>query len=157
MGSSVNGQSLESGDKVMNKIIICDLDGTLSNCQHRMQFLKRKDWDSFNEKCKEDRCNENVANIIRNLKNRFTEIYIVTGRSDKYKEETKEWLFLNDISYNKLFMRNAEDKRSDKDVKEEILEKHIDKSSVWFVIDDRDTVVEMWRENGLCCLQAQEG
>ena len=54
-------------------------------------------------------------------------------------------------------MRNAEDKRSDKDVKEEILEKHINKSSVWFVLDDRDAVVEMWRENGLCCLQAQEG
>ena len=55
-------------------------------------------------------------------------------------------------------MGNADDSRKDSIVKQEIYEMCIkDKYNVLFVLDDRDQVVNMWREQGLKCLQVAEG
>jgi hypothetical protein len=54
-------------------------------------------------------------------------------------------------------MRKDKDYRQDYIVKQDILDKHIDKSKVWVVLDDRDQVVQMWRRNGLTCLQVSDG
>jgi uncharacterized HAD superfamily protein len=139
------------------KIIICDLDGTLCNCNHRLHLANKKDWDSFNELCINDKVNADIANIISNLRSEDTFIYLVSGRDNKFRENTIEWLRLNDIWYDKLLMRDAEDHRPDNVVKKDILDNYIERSKVWFVLDDRKSVVDMWRENGLRCLQVQEG
>ena len=54
-------------------------------------------------------------------------------------------------------MRQDGDFRRDDIVKQEILDKYIDKDRVLFVLDDRDQVVDMWRRNGLTCFQVAEG
>jgi hypothetical protein len=56
-----------------------------------------------------------------------------------------------------LYMRQDGDFRRDDIVKQEILDKYIDKDRVLFVLDDRDQVVDMWRRNGLTCFQVAEG
>jgi hypothetical protein len=57
-----------------------------------------------------------------------------------------------------LFMRKSGDYRKDSVVKKEIYERHIKEDfNVEFVLDDRDQVVKMWREQGLVCLQVAEG
>ena len=55
-------------------------------------------------------------------------------------------------------MREKDDKRSDEEVKKEIYEKYI-KSwfSVVMVFEDRNKVVDMWRNEGLLCSQVREG
>ena len=142
----------------MGRIIICDLDGTLCNCEHRLHLANSKNWDKFNAACVDDPVNEDIANILRGLHSRNTKIYIVSGRTDNFKKETKDWLFLNDIPCDKLFMRKEGDHRSDSHVKEDILIKDIkDNPNIWFVLDDRQSVVDMWRDNGLRCLQVQRG
>ena len=142
---------------MVESIIICDLDGTLCNCNHRIHLADEKNWDAFNDLCINDKVNYDIANILSNLRSRETHIYLVSGRDDKFREKTVEWLRLNDIFYDKLLMRSAKDHRPDYIVKEEILINIIDKSKVWFVLDDRKSVVDMWRKNGLRCLQVQEG
>jgi phosphoglycolate phosphatase-like HAD superfamily hydrolase len=147
----------------MERIIICDLDGTLCNCEHRLHLANSKNWDEFNAACVNDPVNEDIANIIRNLASNTTKIYLVSGRDDKFKEQTEKWLLLNDIPYDKLYMRKSGDFRTDYIVKEDILIKGIyangckDKLNIWFVLDDRQSVVDMWRENELRCLQVQKG
>ena len=141
----------------MDMIIICDLDGTLCNCDHRLQYAEKKEWYTFNALCVDDTINEDVANIIRNLKSDDTKIYIVTGRDEIFRDQTIDWLQLNDVSYDELFMRPENDHRPDHVIKQEILNEKIDESKVWFVLDDRKSVVDMWRSNGLRCLQVQEG
>ncbi len=58
-----------------------------------------------------------------------------------------------------LNMREAGDMRKDSIVKKELFDQHIrGKYNVRMVIDDRDQVVDMWRnELGLTCLQVAEG
>ncbi len=72
--------------------------------------------------------------------------------------ETMKWLNDNGIKFDDLYMRFTNDSRIDSIVKQEIYEMCIkDKYNVLFVLDDRDQVVNMWREQGLKCLQVAEG
>ena len=51
-------------------------------------------------------------------------------------------------------MRSRGDKRPDQVIKKEIYDKYIkDKFNVLCVFEDRDKVVEMWRDEGLLCNQ----
>jgi hypothetical protein len=55
-------------------------------------------------------------------------------------------------------MRKTDDNRKDCIVKKEIYETFIkDKYNVLFVMDDRNQVVNMWREQGLTCFQVADG
>jgi hypothetical protein len=55
-------------------------------------------------------------------------------------------------------MRSAGDMRKDSIVKEEIYRQEIlGRYNVWFVLDDRNQVVDMWRLLGLRCLQVAPG
>ena len=55
-------------------------------------------------------------------------------------------------------MRKEGDHRRDSIVKKEIYDTLIkDEFDVEFVLDDRQQVVDMWREIGLKCLQVAEG
>jgi hypothetical protein len=55
-----------------------------------------------------------------------------------------------------LLLRKDNDRRADGVVKREMLAA-IDKSRILFVVEDRSRVVEMWRSEGLVCLQCAPG
>ena len=62
------------------------------------------------------------------------------------------------INYHQLYMRPAKDVRGDNEVKKEIFQNSIkDKFDILFVVDDRLSVVKMWRSIGLVCLQCDWG
>jgi hypothetical protein len=85
-------------------------------------------------------------------------VIIVSGRDDTFKDITLKWLTDNGVFVNEIHMRQAGDKREDSIIKQELFEAHIkDKYNVVFVLDDRNRVVDMWRRNGLKCLQVAEG
>jgi hypothetical protein len=54
-------------------------------------------------------------------------------------------------------MRKNDDFRPDHEVKREILNDHINKDRVRLVIEDRASVVKMWRQEGLVCWQVADG
>jgi hypothetical protein len=48
----------------------------------------------------------------------------------------------------------------DKDIKQDMLNEilnTVDKSNILYAVDDRKRVVDMWRSNGITCLQVAEG
>lgn len=133
--------------------IICDLDGTLAIHNGRSPY--------DTDKCDTDEFNEVVYNLLaaKHFESGH-EIIFVSGREDTYKEKTVVWLRRRfSKSYTDLiYMRPAGDKREDSIVKQELYETYIKgKYNVEFVLDDRNRVVEMWRRNGLTCLQVAEG
>lgn len=82
----------------------------------------------------------------------------LSGRKESAREYTKEWLKYNNILYDKLLMRKDNDDRKDAIVKKEIYDNIIkDNYNVLFVLDDRDSVVKMWRDEGLDCFQVYYG
>lgn len=147
----------------MKRIILCDIDGTLATIGDRAKILEKdklteKEYDEFNAQSESSSCIEDIANIVRNLKDAETKIYLITAREKKWKKITQSWLKLNEIPYDNLLMRNDGDKNSDADVKLKIVKEYVNPKRVWFVLEDRDDVVQMYREElGLTCLQVNKG
>ena len=169
------------------QLVLVDMDGTLADCSHRRVHIhqpcpgcdgnkftsydgngrtvctvcsgsgnRKNDWDSFFATCIDDPAIKTVCSLVRKVCFFYT-ICIVSGRPlDKAGEQTIEWLKRNEITFDHIFMRNSGDHRPDDLVKEEIL-KHLPKERIAFVLDDRQRVVDMWRRNGLTCLQVAEG
>jgi histidinol phosphatase-like enzyme len=140
--------------------IIIDLDGTLANCDHRVHHLEgdTKDWDSFYSGLRDDELHPWCKTLMEAMNDKGYKLLIVTGREAKYKEETKEWLEKYNIFYHFLYMRDLGDHRSDSEIKKEIYKKEIEsKYHTLFVLDDRKSVVKMWRDLGLTCLQCDWG
>jgi len=141
------------------RAIIVDIDGTLANISARRMHVTgpKKDWKNFNANVHTDTLNVWCREIMVRMQNEF-KILLVSGREGSLKKTTEKWLAENDVPYDQLFMRKAKDYRKDTIVKLEIYEKEIKpKYDIFFVIDDRASVVKMWREQGLVCLQCDEG
>ncbi len=69
------------------------------------------------------------------------------------------WLNEHELARSaRLFMKRCDDEREDALVKKEIYLEHIKNSyEVVFVVDDRSSVVKMWRSLGIICLQCASG
>lgn len=111
------------------------------------------DWDAF-----DDVVDDHVAEMIDVLKDNYA-IVICSGRKDGSRDVLKKWLADNDIHYDDLFMRKQSDNRKDSIIKREIYENEISKKyDVHLVFDDRNQVVDMWRnELGLKVFQVADG
>ena len=142
--------------------IICDLDGTLADISHRVHHAKgeSKNWRRFFGGILEDAIAEVVADILKHYSISH-QIIFVTGRPEFTRPDTVAWLYQNVpfIAEYELFMRPNGDFRPDNVVKGELYDQHIEPKfgRPFFVLDDRDKVVKMWREKGLICLQVAEG
>jgi hypothetical protein len=157
-----------TGDKP--KAIVCDLDGTLCNLDHRLHFVKgeRKNWGAFFKHLDKDEPNEWCAELLKQMANGNYAVVYCSGRPDSYKEATDKWLRANDLKFfhvgdchdymAPLYMRNRGDHRDDSIVKEILLDFEIlTRFTPYFMIDDRKRVVDMWRKRGYIVLQCAEG
>lgn len=140
------------------RMVIVDMDGTLADVTHRLHHIRgrrKKNWKRFFEGMDADPSNEVVAQWVRNLPPEY-EVVIVSGRPEAYGDRTIAWLRRFNIPFSHLLMRRDGDHRPDHIVKQEILDT-LPKHAIAFVIDDRATVCDMWRRNGLRTFQIAEG
>ncbi len=142
--------------------IIFDIDGTLTNNTHRLHYItggeKKKNWEGFRSAMEEDEPNGPVVTLLRAMKTLGYRIILSTGRFEESRTRTEKWLRKHLIFYHDLFMRADGDFRPDFEVKEDMLrELQIGRDNILFVVDDRASVVEMWRRNGLTVLQCAKG
>lgn len=136
-------------------VIIVDLDGTLADIGHRRRFVERrpKDWRSFFGGMHLDPLNEWCRALMVAMQEAGFRIDIVSGRPDSYEKVIREWLLRHHVPFHSLHLRREGDYRADDIVKKEILDRHFRKEEILFVVDDRESVVRMWRREGLICLQ----
>jgi predicted kinase len=130
--------------------IICDIDGTMAIHTNRSPY--------DHDKCDRDIVNRVVFNITHLFVKEGYKIVYLTGREDKFRFKTEDWLVSNGCPNGPLLMRPSGDVRKDYIVKQEIFDKCIrNVYNVRFALDDRDQVVSMWRRMGLTCLQVADG
>ncbi len=143
------------------KTILFDLDGTLADINHRRKFLEgsNPDWKSFNQLMGDDVPNTPIVSLYKTLcSSEQYEVIILTGRNEESRAVTEQWFAWNEIPFKRLIMRPDNDFRADHIIKEEMLQSLISEGKeVLFVVDDRQQVVDMWRRNGITCLQCDEG
>jgi len=140
------------------ELVIFDIDGTLADISERAHHVrtKPKNWNAFNAGMAQDKAIHSMVRLCNILYASGIHIVLCSGRNEKNRPETVEWLSRQGVNYHELLLRKDEDFRSDAIVKREILGT-LDKSNVLFVVEDRSRVVEMWRSEGLVCLQCAPG
>lgn len=136
--------------------ILVDMDGTLCLNVEGRPF--------FGEGAAEGMVNdipvEGIARAVSTLYHSGYKVFIVTGRegTPEVIEATKTWLLNNGISVDGLFFRPIKDCSPGEDCKKKLYETYINgKYNVQFVLEDNCKCVKMWREQGLVCLQPNEG
>lgn len=143
------------------KTILFDIDGTLADIEHRRRHVQgeRPNWGKFNALMGDDTPNEPVVQLYLTLwHSKAYKIEIVTGRNEAFRKVTENWLFWNEIPFTRIHMRADKDQRPDHIIKKEKLDiLQAEGHDIAFVVDDRQQVVDMWRDNGITCLQCDVG
>ena len=145
-----------------NNIVIFDLDGTLANIDKRRTLATKNgkmNWNVFfnPDNIDLDTPNQAVINMANILYSKDYIIYILSGRSDRTHEATIDWLSKHKVNYDLLIMRPQNQLyKKDSDLKQSWLDT-IGKDRVSMVFDDRQQVVDMWRQNGLPTFQVADG
>lgn len=131
-------------NKALPHAIICDLDGTLAEAPRSSGTWQ------FDRDYTKDLVIEPVQNLLLSLEDQYR-IVFVSGREDKYKQMTEDFLYKAGIFKYELFMRKTGDNRRDSVVKCELFKENIqDKYYVQFCLDDRISVIEeCWEKLGL--------
>ena len=141
----------------MKSAIICDLDGTLALMNGRNPY------DASN--CDKDLPNIPVIETVKGLHKLGYEVIFLSGRMDKYREPTERFILqhcpflIGEYGWDfRLYMRKSGDNRKDSIIKEELYRDHVDgQFRVLLVLDDRNQVVDLWRDLGLTCFQVAPG
>ena len=161
--------------------VIFDLDGTLADIEiRRKKSIKpngKMDWDIFfhPDNIKYDKPIPAIVNLIQTYEDKAYKIVIFSGRNDRSWKETKDWLKTHNIPHDLLVMRPDKFKSKsspvadgnpatgdmrfmpDEILKKKMLDEFVDIDDVLFVVDDRQKVVDMWRDLGLVVLQPAPG
>jgi len=161
--------------------VIFDLDGTLADIEDRRQMsIKpngKMDWDIFfhPDNIKYDKPIPAIVSLIQTYDQRGYKIVIFSGRNDRSWNETIAWLKRYEIPHDLLVMRPDKFKSKsfpvaegnpatgdmrfmpDEILKKKMLDTFVDINDVLFVVDDRQKVVDMWRDLGLVVLQPAPG
>lgn len=135
---------------------IFDLDGTVADPSHRLHYLEQKPvpWDLFLSEMDNDKPILPSILIIRSLIEAGHTVIFCTGRSDKYRRMTLDWIYEFVYPYFKdtmhLYMRQEGDHRPDTQVKLELLhEMRKNGLNPEAVFEDRKRLCEMWIDNGM--------
>ncbi|MER7164725.1 hypothetical protein ABT336_01425 [Micromonospora sp. NPDC000207] len=134
------------------RAVLVDIDGTLALRGDRSPF----DWGRVGE----DLPNPAVVELVQTLAAAGRHrIILLSGRDEVCRWQTELWLDAQRVPYDDLHLRPQRDNRKDSVVKAEMYRTLVrDRYEVAFVLDDRDQVVRMWRDEfGLTCLQVAEG
>lgn len=141
--------------------IIIDLDGTLCDVSHRTHLVKQSppNWPAFFDACTYDTPNAAVVALYDMARVAGHTIIYVSGRPETHRAQTTAWLETHDLAdHTLLLMRASGDYRPDTEIKRELFGKHISgRYKILFTVDDRASVVKMWRDLGLTCLQCADG
>lgn len=137
--------------KDKNGCYIFDIDGTLAHMNGKRGPF---DWKNVGV----DDIDLHVLQILQAVE-LLRSIILVSGRSEEAREETIKWLQKYNVPYDNLYMRAQDDYRGDEIVKYEIYKTHIEPEyNVLGVFDDRNKVVDMWRNKlGLKVFQCEPG
>lgn len=138
------------------KAIIFDIDGTVAIRDTGPDGRGPFDWDRVGE----DAVNDDVMTVANMLgfaaaidSSQSYKILFFSGRDECCSYETNQWL-RRYYPYDYLLrMRPEKDNRPDYEVKQEMLEWATESYDIIAVFDDRNQVVDMWRSNGITCMQ----
>ena len=146
---------------MMNKVIIFDVDGTIADVEHRRHLVNgyNKDWKNFRLATEFDTPVQWVCDIAKRHIAQGEEVAFFSARNESEREITEkqisEWI---GDGHKGVFLRPNGDYRPDEVFKSELADKFEELGGkIDLVFDDRNKVVDMWRQRGTTVVQVADG
>lgn len=140
-------------------IVFCDLDGTVADNSHRTGFIQstKKDWDAFYSPeliAKDSPISSATRALKRMMEMQGLLLYFLTGRPEKTRQATVEWLRLHApsaVATSPILMRPDGDFRKADVYKEEHIQRvnTLYPNRVKIFIDDDLRNVDMYKRLGI--------
>ncbi|AYG79176.1 hypothetical protein DWB77_01286 [Streptomyces hundungensis] len=137
-------------------LAVFDLDGTLADSSHRQRFLDRKprDWDAFFAAAPADPPLAEGVALCREAAEECEVVYL-TGRPERCRRDTVEWLAAQGLAEGALHMRRNDDRRPARLTKLDILRKLGRDREVRMLVDDDELVCDAAERAGFRVVRAR--
>jgi len=141
---------------------IFDIDGTLADPMKRIHHIigPKKDWEAYNALAHTDKPINAIITLAQTLFEAGHEIMLLTGRSDRVRQPTIDWLAQHGVPYHWLIMRYADDHQEDTIIKIENLTaflKDHPEIKVQTIFEDRKRLAQAFRAAGYHVCHVAEG
>ena len=143
-------------DSSRRPLAVFDLDNTLADTAHRQRFLERKprDWDAFFAAAPQDPPIERGVALALEYAEECEVVYL-TGRPERCRRDTLEWLAVHGLPEGRVHMRRDHDRRPARRTKLEILRRLARDREVRVLVDDDELVCADAEQAGFPVVRAR--
>lgn len=134
----------------IKKVVVFDIDGTLTNSDHRKEHAENGDYDTFNSLCLKDTPYLVMIDIAKKYKEAGFEIHAYSGRSSLYLESTIEYFKELGVEFDLIKTRAEGNLIPAKNLKGSWIQKNIinEGKELVCVFEDDDVVIGSLRNKG---------
>ncbi|MFE0517128.1 hypothetical protein [Streptomyces sp. NPDC058964] len=143
-------------DSSTRPLAVFDLDNTLADTAHRQRFLadRPRDWEGFFAAAPLDPPLAEGVALVRESA-RECEVVYLTGRPERCRRDTLEWLAAQGLPEGRVFMRRDSDRRGARFTKLEILRRLARDREIRVLVDDDKLVCEDAERDGFTVVRAR--
>jgi hypothetical protein len=137
-------------------LAIVDIDGVVADVRHRLHYLQSrpKNWKGFFAAAPADSVHPEGVQLVTSLAV-VHEIVFLTGRPERLRAPTVEWLEANGVGGHRLVMRPDGDHRPAAQVKRDLLLTVAGGRTIGVVVDDDEIVLATLADAGYPTLPAR--
>ncbi|WP_428950667.1 LNS2 domain-containing protein [Streptomyces sp. cg35] len=137
-------------------LAVFDLDGTLADTAHRQRFLegRPRDWDAFFAAAPDDPPLAEGIALARKSAEECQVVYL-TGRPERCRADTEEWLAAQGLPEGPLHMRRDTDRRPARRTKLDVLRRLARGRTVRMLVDDDELVCDEAERAGFTVVRAR--
>ncbi|WP_077799688.1 hypothetical protein [Streptomyces sp. JHA26] len=142
-------------DRSRPPLAVFDLDNTLAGTAHRQRFLERRprDWNAFFAAAPQDPPLPEGVALVRASAGECEIVYL-TGRPERCRRDTLDWLAAQGLPEGRVYMRGDADRRPARRTKLEILARLARTREIRFLVDDDELVCDDAERAGFTVVRA---
>jgi len=143
------GQVVDAAAVAPRPLAVIDVDGVVADVRHRLRFLRQRpgDWDAFFAAATADPPLPQGVDLVLGLAADH-EVVWLTGRPERSRTDTEQWLVAQGLPAGTLRMRPDDDRRSARVFKRTELRRLARNRRVAVVVDDDPAVVTLLKDDG---------
>ncbi|MDI9883411.1 hypothetical protein QMZ92_03090 [Streptomyces sp. HNM0645] len=137
-------------------LAVFDLDGTLAETGHRQHFLERspRDWAGFFAAAPDDAPLAEGLRLVAEAAGECEVVYL-TGRPERCRTDTVEWLERHGLPLGRIWMRGNHDRRPARTTKLEVLRRLGRTREIRMLVDDDELVCDAAQRAGFRVVRAR--
>ncbi|MCB0914105.1 MAG: hypothetical protein H6525_06855 [Actinobacteria bacterium] len=140
----------------MGGYAVFDIDGVLADVRHRLHYLERRPrrWETFFRMAVRDDVLADGYELAHESVAQGLTVAYSTGRPERYRADTQDWLIRVGLPAGDLHMRADHDRRPARITKVQVARRLQAQLPIRYLVDDDDRVVEALRSAGFEVIHA---